>query len=222
LSAHLRRSTSALRTHCQRGAVGGTRWGRFRCDARATRAAAVPPSRRWTRRNFTAPRRSVACGAGLPLASLRFSPPQKSPPPGTAHRAATLVVFDCKHLGAAGKAVGGQAGARVDGAEQRSDPRGIATPPRAAARRRACRVPSAAALRSSVAPARGRGAEPPLGREQRRGPWPAGPRRWRERALACPHAALQARSTACAHSGHRPTAATGRMRPLDIRLVASR
>jgi hypothetical protein len=30
--------------------------------------------------------------AGLPLALLRFSPPHKSPPPGTAHRAETLVV----------------------------------------------------------------------------------------------------------------------------------
>src|SRR6185503_16525282 len=35
-----------------------------------------------------ASRRSVACGARLPLALLRSSPPHKSPPPGTAHRAA--------------------------------------------------------------------------------------------------------------------------------------
>ena len=32
--------------------------------------------------------------AGLPLALLRFSPRHKSPPPGTAPRAETLVVFD--------------------------------------------------------------------------------------------------------------------------------
>ena len=37
-----------------------------------------------------ASRRSGPCGAGLPLASLRFSPPHKSPTPDTAHRAAPL------------------------------------------------------------------------------------------------------------------------------------
>src|SRR5262245_5258425 len=47
-----------------------------------------------------------ARAARVPSALLRCSPPHKSPPPGTAHRAATLVVFG-EALGAAGKAVGG-------------------------------------------------------------------------------------------------------------------
>ena len=166
---------------------------RLRCDARVTRAAAVPPSAALEAlRTSRRPRRSAVCGAGLPLAPLRFSPPHKSPPPGTARRAEALVAVADEYLGAAGKAVGGQAPARMVGAEQHSDPRGIAT--RAGAtRRRACRAPSAAALRSSVAAARGRGAEPPLGREQRRGPRPAGPRRRRLSAGACPPTALLAR-----------------------------
>jgi hypothetical protein len=50
-----------------------------------------------------ASRRFVACGAGLPLASLRFSPPHKSPPPGTARRAAPLVVRIGKDLGVSAK-----------------------------------------------------------------------------------------------------------------------
>jgi hypothetical protein len=40
------------------------------------------------RRRFMASRRSGPFGSGLPLALLRFSPPHKSPPPDTAHRAA--------------------------------------------------------------------------------------------------------------------------------------
>src|SRR5262245_44134552 len=78
------------------GAVGLA--GRLRCDARAPRAAAVPPSAALNAlRTSRRPRRSVACGAGLPLAPLRFSPPHKSPTPGTAHRAAVLVVFAWEH-----------------------------------------------------------------------------------------------------------------------------
>src|SRR5512143_2616052 len=65
---------------------------RLRCDARNARAAAVPPSAALNAlRTSRRPRRSGACGAVLPLALLRFSPRRKSPPPGTAHRAATLV-----------------------------------------------------------------------------------------------------------------------------------
>jgi hypothetical protein len=46
-----------------------------------------------------------------PTALLRVSPPHKSPPPDTAHRAATPVVFDGKGPDGAGKAVGGYASA---------------------------------------------------------------------------------------------------------------
>jgi len=95
--------------------------GRLRCDARATRAAAVPPSAALNApRTSRRPRRSVACGAGLPLLSLRFSPPHKSPPPGTAHRAETLVVRVDAYHGGAGKAVVGCApAATLRGAEER-------------------------------------------------------------------------------------------------------
>jgi len=148
--------------------------GRLRCDARATRAAACPgacrrqgvrqacdsPQGTVTRpgslppfaalhapRTSRRPRRSGACGAGLPLASLAlqaalglaaqplarrkqstglfasglaFSPPHKSPPPGTAHRAETLVVFADACHGSAGKAgVGCAPAATLRGAEQR-------------------------------------------------------------------------------------------------------
>jgi len=94
---------------------------RLRCDARPTRAAVVPPfaalnALRTSRR----PRRSVACGAGLPLARLRFSPPHKSPTPDTAHRAEALVVFVDACHGGAGKAVVGCApAATLRGAEER-------------------------------------------------------------------------------------------------------
>jgi len=93
--------------------------GRLRCDARATRAAAVPPSAALNApRTSRRPRRSVACGAGLPLASLRFSPPHKSPPPGTAHRAVALVVFaDACHSGAGKAGVGYAPAATLRGAE---------------------------------------------------------------------------------------------------------
>jgi hypothetical protein len=94
--------------------------GRLRCDARITRAAAVPlaaalnapllhgslPVRPWR--------------AGLPLVLLRFSPPHKSPPPVTAPRAAPVAVLQdaCHHR--IGKAVGGCASAAtLCGAEDR-------------------------------------------------------------------------------------------------------
>src|SRR4029077_9368550 len=52
--------------------------------------------------------------------ALRFSPPHKSPTPGTAHRAAALEVVDDKELGGAGKAGGGCASAAtLCGAEER-------------------------------------------------------------------------------------------------------
>jgi hypothetical protein len=42
-----------------------------------------------------------------PTPALRFSPPQKSPPPGTTHRAVPVWLFDDKDHTGAGKAVGG-------------------------------------------------------------------------------------------------------------------
>jgi len=68
------------------GSVSAAR--RLRCDARDTRAAAVPPSAALNGpRTSRRPRRSGPFGSGLPLAPLRFSPPHKSPTPDTAHRA---------------------------------------------------------------------------------------------------------------------------------------
>jgi len=124
--------------------------GRLRCDARATRAAACPgackrqgvrqacdsPQGTVTRpgslppsaalnapRTSRRPRRSVACGARLPLVPLRFSPPHKSPAPGTARRAATLVVCADACHGGAGKAVVGCAPAATlrDAEERRAE-----------------------------------------------------------------------------------------------------
>jgi len=57
---------------------------------------------------------------GLFVSGLAFSPPHKSPTPGTTHRAATLVLFDDACRGGAGKAVGGCAtAATLCGAEER-------------------------------------------------------------------------------------------------------
>ena len=82
--------------------------GRLRCDARS----AVAPrnslhSLRSLRSNNRGESDHEARAARAPTALLRFSPPHKSPPPGTAHRAATLVVFDDECHGGAGKAAGG-------------------------------------------------------------------------------------------------------------------
>jgi hypothetical protein len=52
-----------------------------------------------------------ARAARAPTPALRFSPPQKSPTPGTTHRAATFVVLDDEGHGGAGKAAGGCASA---------------------------------------------------------------------------------------------------------------
>jgi hypothetical protein len=93
------------------GSVAAAR--RLRCGARAARAPAVPPfaglnGLQTSRR----PRRSVVCGAGLPLVSLRSSPPHKSPTPDTAHRAGRCscssskrcaVLFLVGHTGALAK-----------------------------------------------------------------------------------------------------------------------
>ena len=71
---------------------------RLRCDARSTvapqnslRELKLAPLRQLRRV------RSRSARVRAPTVLLRFSPPQKSPPPGTAHRAATLVVFDDPH-----------------------------------------------------------------------------------------------------------------------------
>jgi len=94
---------------------------RLRCDARVVRAAAVPPSAALDApQTSRRPRRSGACGPGLPLTPLRFSPPHKSPPPDTAHRAVTLVVLvDACHGGAGKAGVGCAPAATLRGAEQR-------------------------------------------------------------------------------------------------------
>ena len=78
---------------------------------------------RWAARSEGAPRNSLRSLRSLrsdnrgesdersalraPPSALRCSPPHKSPTSGTAHRAATLVVFDDACHGGAGKAVGG-------------------------------------------------------------------------------------------------------------------
>ena len=94
--------------------------GRLRCDARRARAAAMPLAAALNAPLLMASRRSGAPGAGLPLALLRFSPRHKSPPPGTAHRAETLVFFVEGTPRCPGKAVGGCApAATLRGAEER-------------------------------------------------------------------------------------------------------
>ena len=90
--------------------------GRLRCDARIMRAAAVPlvASLNAPRPHGSSPVRPFR--AGLPLTLLRFSPPHKSPTPGTAHRAAPLVVFVNAGRQRVGKAVGGCASAATSAA----------------------------------------------------------------------------------------------------------
>ena len=82
--------------------------GRLRCDAR--NAVARRNSLHSLRSLRSANRRESderSARVRAPTALLRFSPPHKSPPPGTAHRAPPLVVFTyaCHHR--IGKAVGG-------------------------------------------------------------------------------------------------------------------
>jgi len=86
-------------------AVGASR--RLRCGARSRLA---PRNSLHSLRSL----RSNSLGGSdhearlrAPTPALRFSPPQKSPPPATARRAAPARVFDEEDLGAAGKAVGG-------------------------------------------------------------------------------------------------------------------
>ena len=149
------------------------------------RAARVPsaPLRCWLR--------PTSAARLLPYAATSLSPPHKSPTPGTAHRAAALVVLDDACHGGAGKAVGGRALAGMVGAEQRSLTRGIATR-LSAARRRACRGPSIGATRERRAGhARPRGGAA-LGRRAAQGIAAARPRRRRLSAGACPPAALLA------------------------------
>jgi hypothetical protein len=86
---------------------------------------------------------------GLPVSGLAFSPPHKSPPPDTAHRAATLVVFDEGH-GGAGKTVGGCASAATYAA-----PRNALAHAGARARREPGAQRRAAAFERRRIPARG-------------------------------------------------------------------
>jgi hypothetical protein len=87
------------------GAVAAAQ--RLRCDARATRAAAVPLVTALNAPRLHGSSPVLPYRAGLPLASLRFSPPHKSPTPGTAHRAAPLMACVDENLGASGESVGG-------------------------------------------------------------------------------------------------------------------
>ena len=200
-------------------AVGAMR--RLHCDARI---AVAPRNSLHSLRSLRSNNRGESderSALRAPTALLRFSSPHKSPRPGTAHRAATLVVFDDEHLGASrqgcGRAGGGANGRRR--AAQR--PKGHRDAAQAATRRRACRGPSIGATRSVVPAMRGRGAQPPWGREQRRGPWPAGSGRRRLSASACPPAALHARSSARANSRYWRTTNMGRMRSRASRVAPS-
>jgi hypothetical protein len=81
---------------------------RLRCGARSRLAPRNSlHSLRSCRSNSLGGSEDEARAARAPTALLRSSPPQKSPPPGTAHRAAPAGPFDDECLGAAGKAVGG-------------------------------------------------------------------------------------------------------------------
>src|SRR4249919_410095 len=89
-------------------AVGASH--RLRCDARA---GVAPRNSLHSLRSLRSDNRGESderSALRAPTPALRFSPPHKSPTPGTAHRAAPLVVFDAEH-GGAGKAVGGCASA---------------------------------------------------------------------------------------------------------------
>ncbi len=83
---------------------------RLRCDARA---GVAPRNSLHSLRSLRSDNRGESderSALRAPTPPLRFSPPHKSPTPGTAHRAATLVLFVEGH-GGAGKAVGGCASA---------------------------------------------------------------------------------------------------------------
>ena len=89
---------------------------RLRCGARIARAAAMPLASGAPAPLLHGSSPVQPWRAGLPLVVLRFSPPHKSPTPGTAHRAAPLLVFDNACLGGAGKAVVGCAPAATSAA----------------------------------------------------------------------------------------------------------
>jgi len=90
-------------------AVGAER--RLRCDARAEVA---PRNSLHSLRSLRSNNRGESderSALRAPTPALCFSPPHKSPPPDTAHRAETLVAFDDACHGGAGKAGGGCASA---------------------------------------------------------------------------------------------------------------
>jgi hypothetical protein len=90
------------------GAVGQRR--RLRCDARA---GVAPRNSLHSLRSLRSDNRGESderSALRAPTPALRFSPPHKSPTPGT-HRAATLLAFVDEGHGGAGKAVGGSSAA---------------------------------------------------------------------------------------------------------------
>jgi len=102
----LARRGERYRAGAPTGAVGLA--GRLRCASRSALARRNSlHSLRSLRSNSRRESEVEARAARAPSALLRCSPSHKSPPPGTARRAGTRVVFVDKHLGAARKAVGG-------------------------------------------------------------------------------------------------------------------
>jgi hypothetical protein len=94
---------------------------RLRCDARARVA---PRNSLHSLRSLRSDNRGESderSALRAPTPARRFSPPHKSPTPGTAHRAATLVVFVNKEHGGAGKAVGGCATAATCAAPRNAE-----------------------------------------------------------------------------------------------------
>jgi hypothetical protein len=84
--------------------------GRLRCDARSAVARRNSPCSLRSLHSDNRREFDERSALRAPTALLRFSPPHKSPPRDTAHRVATLVVFDAWQ-GGAGKAGGGCASA---------------------------------------------------------------------------------------------------------------
>ena len=94
--------------------------GRLRCAARSEGAPRNSLRSLRSLRSNSRGESDERSALRAPPSALRCSPPHKSPPPGTAHRAATLVVFDDACRGGAGKAGGGCAtAATLCGAEER-------------------------------------------------------------------------------------------------------